>query len=39
MTNHVYLISEGLYKSSMKQYVGIEQEISNTIFELFEDFR
>lgn len=37
MTNHIYLISEGLYKSSMKQYVGIEQEISNTIVELYGD--
>ncbi len=39
MTNHIYLKSEGLYKSSMKQYVVIEQEISNTIFELYEDSR
>ncbi len=29
MTNHIFLIREGssLYKSSMSQYVGIEQEI------------
>ncbi|GEM_PF-3646583 len=39
MTNHIYLKSEGLYKSSMKQYAGIEQEISNTIYELYEDSR